>query len=35
MADTPQKGGTLKIGRYADVVSFDPVFRHGQHVDLG
>ena len=24
MADTPQKGGTLKFGRYADVVSFDP-----------
>src|SRR5215469_16084787 len=24
MADTPQKGGTLKFGRYADIVSFDP-----------
>src|ERR1700757_322230 len=22
--DAPQKGGSLKIGRYADVVSFDP-----------
>jgi len=25
-ADTPQKGGTLKLGRVADAVSFDPVF---------
>jgi peptide/nickel transport system substrate-binding protein len=25
-ADTPQKGGTLKMGRVADAVSFDPVF---------
>src|SRR5262249_51329950 len=26
LADTPQKGGTLKMGRVADAVSFDPVF---------
>ena len=25
-AGTPQKGGTLKMGRVADAVSFDPVF---------
>ncbi len=24
-ADTPQKGGTLKFGRVADVISFEPV----------
>jgi peptide/nickel transport system substrate-binding protein len=24
--DTPQKGGTVKLGRVADVMSFDPVF---------
>src|SRR6185369_1890135 len=26
LADTPQKGGTLKVGRVADAISFDPVF---------
>ncbi len=26
LAQTPQKGGTLKMGRVADAVSFDPVF---------
>ena len=35
MADTPQKGGTLKLGRVRGCRLLRPRLPHGQHVDLG